>query len=465
MRGYRPQILPFGQLGYIIIVFAVLGLALLLFPRKRRVLLGAAIFLVAWQGGIWVQFIQMDIRPFHLLSFALLAWNLAEGKFSFQKMRKQLSPLWPWILLIVWSLISTTVAIDAESARQGPARFIVDVLFFMAVLTTVKTPRDFRFLIMCIAAALIGQSILALIQFKFIGFTVGVIDEVRTYMWWRAKGTYRHPNHLGMTYVILLPIVIRGIITALGSKDKKLLYVCTAATLLGGIGILTTYNRGAWVAFVVGMSVMLSLDLIGSNIRIKRFARALILAGMIIGAVGMIEFGDFIMTRMFASDQEEILEGRERLQEEGFEVMMAHPVFGVGYANEQLYARVSFVHNVYILIGSETGLIGLGLFMLFLFKYGRLIIRGCRSKIVYIKNFAHGLVASLVGFMVASIPGPDFWINDGVQIYFWTSVALMVILIQMEQQALAHARREKAMKREQMQKQEQQAVPKIQPNY
>ena len=425
---YLPPLFPFGQIAFMILSLGIIGIAILVFPNRKRVLLAISIFIAAWQGGIWFEFIRMDIRLFHFVFLALLMWNLNIKKVSIKYWKPYLRILIPWCLLILWSIFSVSVAIDPNSARQGPARFIIDMLFFITIIYSIKTPKDFRFLIICLAFAIIGQSILALIQFKFMGITFGVIDDIRTNMWWRSRGTYRHPNHLGMFNLILIPIVIRGAISGLANKDRILFYICSISTLFGSVALITTYNRGSWIGLAIGICVMIFLDLLTKKSKTKIYAMGFLVLALGVGAVGSVKFGDVVVNRVFFDDQDRIFEGRQSLEAEGMAVVKQHYALGVGYANQRYYGTQTFVHNLYILIAAEIGVPGLLLFLWFLFEYMRLIRKAYRSKIDFVKNYSHGFVASFVGFIIGSIPGPDFWINNGVQLYFWMAMAVVVSL-------------------------------------
>ncbi len=428
MSNYLPPLFPFGQLAFMILSFGIIGMAILIFPNRRRILLAISIFIAAWQGGVWLEFIRMDIRLFHFVFLALLIWNLNGKKVSIKYWKPYLRILIPWCLLILWSIFSVSVAIDPNSARQGPARFIIDMLFFITIIYSIKTPNDFRYLIIFLAFAIIGQSILALIQFKFMGITFGVIDDIRTHLFWRSRGTYRHPNHLGMFNLILIPIVIRGAISGLANKDRILFYICSISTLFGSIALITTYNRGSWIGLAIGICVMIFLDLLTKKSKTKIYATGFLVLALGFGAVGAIKFGDVIINRVFFDDQEQILEGRQGLEQEGIAVVKQHYLLGVGYANQHYYGAQTFVHNLYILISSEVGIPGFLLFIWFMLEYMKLIRKAYRSKIDFVKNYSHGFVASFVAFIIASIPGPDFWINYGVQLYFWMAIAVIFSL-------------------------------------
>ena len=160
----------------------------------------------------------------------------------------------------------------------------------------------------------------------------------------------------------------------------------------------------------------------------KIYAMGFLVLALGVGAVGSVKLGDVVVNRVFFDDQDRIFEGRQSLEAEGMAVVKQHYALGVGYANQRYYGTQTFVHNLYILIAAEIGVPGLLLFLWFLFEYMRLIRKAYRSKIDFVKNYSHGFVASFVGFIIASIPGPDFWINNGVQLYFWMAMAVVVSL-------------------------------------
>jgi hypothetical protein len=82
------------------------------------------------------------------------------------------------------------------------------------------------------------------------------------------------------------------------------------------------------------------------------------------------------------------------------------------------------------------------------------IVKGMRSKIFFVSNLSRGCFATLVGFLIASIPGPDFWISHPVQMYFWMIVVLQVALLRLERQAMAQLKMHKQRLRNE-------AVPQI----
>lgn len=113
-------------------------------------------------------------------------------------------------------------------------------------------------------------------------------------------------------------------------------------------------------------------------------------------------------------------------------MIAAHPLFGVGYNNYQLVkdrydpeGQVTHlwgrVHNIYLLIGSEQGLLALAAFLLFLFSVLR---RALRADV---NAFHASLIASFCGFLFIGLF--DFYplFMNNMMFIFFSVCALLVV--------------------------------------
>jgi O-antigen ligase len=127
--------------------------------------------------------------------------------------------------------------------------------------------------------------------------------------------------------------------------------------------------------------------------------------------------------------------------ENGFEMIQEHPVLGVGYFNfvpyfERYYSedvllrRAELPHNIIIQVGTDTGIIGLSIFIALLFiafrKAHRFRAKGCENNQRLIGNCAN---ISLIGFFVAGQ-----FVTVTYYPFFWIHLALLVSLISSFQQ-------------------------------
>ncbi|KAA3612242.1 MAG: hypothetical protein DWQ05_19790 [Calditrichaeota bacterium] len=422
-----PTILfPFGQLAYIILSFTVIGIAFFKASKKHHVLLAAGIVTAMWQGGLWIKQLNFDIGIIHITFVALFVYRFINpGKKI--KFKKSYNAIFiPWLLMTFWAFLAISKAINTTYALEGPVIFLIDAFFLWVLIENIRTPNDFRFLIKCVSWTIIIQSMISLLQFKIPFFKVGVIDDIASHMWWRAKGTLFHPNQMGIVLAFTLPVILRALIGSITLKDKAMLRLTAVALGLGFIALIATYNRGSWVGIFIGLFVMITIDLFSRGSKYKKAAIGLLSVGVIVVLIGSIKFGSLIIDRFVNSDADGQMDNRTEQTEEAKQLIKQHPILGVGYKNDDFYAREIFVHNNYLLIATEIGLPGLFFFLWFLAIYLALIWGGTRSKISFVSNYSKGFVASIIAFGIASIPGPDFWIAADVQRQFLIVLAVMI---------------------------------------
>jgi hypothetical protein len=170
----------------------------------------------------------------------------------------------------------------------------------------------------------------------------------------RSYGTFPHPNILGAYFLISLILISTN-----RKKNQKLF---SLSTLMSGIGLILTFSKTA--LFMAIASVV--------NLKNKRKT---LLAVLILSATLAYLYLTYLNQSYLESIAERII-----LISSSLEIAKANLFFGVGSNNFILaiskYNLTSIsqvrllqpVHNVFLLILSENGLIGLTLFFLFLQK-------------------------------------------------------------------------------------------------
>jgi putative inorganic carbon (HCO3(-)) transporter len=432
-----------SKLVFVVICAVLLGFGAVISASLSRFLLAAVVMTIAWQGGIRMNFFNMDFTLTYLLIIVLLVWNLVDPQRRLQLKGRSPALLYFWIGVTVFCALSLIPAMDKFFALGGVARGFIDMVIFFAALQSMRSARDVQYFTGALMAAMIFQGVLCILQFKMPDFKFGVIDEVQSWMWWRSKGTFYHANEMGMYLLFMLPITARVLFASLMQGNRRWIYFSGAALLIGGIALFTTSSRGAWVGSAVGISCMLGYDLFRRGIKLKKVLLGLSVPLAILAVVFTMKYGAVFMDRLFSQKAESMWEGRKKLQSESLDIIQSHPVIGVGYWNYHLQPITDFVHNMYLLIAAEVGIPGLALVAGFLIATLAQIIKGMRSRIFFISNLSRGCLAAFAGFLVASIPGPDFWISHPVQMYFWMIVVLQVALLRLERQTLAQLKTHK----------------------
>lgn len=245
----------------------------------------------------------------------------------------------------------------------------------------------------------------------------------------RVGGTTGSPNVTGSYLASLLPIPIVALFSKLRTKPVWLPWVAGG---WGFFALILTQTRGAWINFTAG--ILLFFMFSG---RVRHLWRILLGFGTA-GGVFFFIFRKVILERF--SEGLETLIYRLNLMQSAYEMIKSHPLLGIGINN---YARVMddyvpffltqerwIVHNHYLLVASETGLLGLGSFLLLLFVVFRSVWQSRRSVNPFISVFSvsvfFGLLVFCLQMMMESLDGrisdSHFWLMAGlgVALNAWT---------------------------------------------
>lgn len=201
-------------------------------------------------------------------------------------------------------------------------------------------------------------------------------------------------------------------------------------------GIAGSHSRGGYLA--AGLVFVL---LIVNNFNFKKLPLLIIPVIIILSRVSSVHW-----ERLFSMtlDPEQSGTGGQRfaLWSAGLRMILLNPIFGVGlgesdfqfsqYANleelEKVGGNIGFeviqIHNLTLQIGSEMGLVGLGLFLSIVLLGFRDIwqtVKICKQneKIDYLKYLAYGIGISLAGLLTAGQFG-----NQGYTIMLYTTICL-----------------------------------------
>ena len=177
----------------------------------------------------------------------------------------------------------------------------------------------------------------------------------------RAYGTLPHPNILGGFALLCLLGPASLFITARRTNIPALLLYS-----LGIVLIMETFSRSAWLGLLVFLFV---LWLKSKHLDRQRFY-LLFAASVLAIILTLFPLQELVLTRMGSSSvQTEQLStfGRSWLNGQALGVIQANPINGVGIGSFILQlaghaiegAPIEPVHNVFLLIGSELGILGM----------------------------------------------------------------------------------------------------------
>jgi O-antigen ligase len=291
------------------------------------------------------------------------------------------------ILSPVWKGGAISHAVDFAKV------FVIYVLIFVLVTDI----RRLRRIIYLQSASVVGMTAISIAK----GYNRPRLDGV-------IGGAYSNPNDLAFAIVLCIPFCLAFLVTS-----KSLLRKC-----VWGIGILImlvalfmTASRGGFIDLLISGIVILW----HFGVRGRRLY--LIVVTALLGCVLMITIGKKLVQRFEAiSEQTEgdsaygSYEERKELMKLAVKGIAHYPILGVGVNNFMNYSgRWREVHMAYLQIGVEGGIPALVLYLLFFgrgFRNLRLLRKRKNLPLDY-EVFAGAMHASLIGFVVGALFGPE----------------------------------------------------------
>ncbi|GAB5491584.1 MAG: hypothetical protein Phog2KO_17990 [Phototrophicaceae bacterium] len=290
-------------------------------------------------------------------------------------------------LLTAWSIISQYWAFGINDysglAQSASLQLFIVLLFSIVIIAVAPSP---KIILGILIFSMLFQGVVGGLQVIFqqnIGLDwlgefaldvsasgISVLEDNGT-RWLRPYGLTPHPN-------ILAGIISLGIFASgnwiLQSGKKRL--IGNIVFIIGFWCLLLTFSRGAWLGFAVAVFVVLPFVLSTENFWKKVLPT--IISVFITGSIFVAIFSSLLISRTSINGQNtEMRSISDRLVyiDIALDAIEKYPLQGVGMANFPWYASNyifynteydldgNYVHNIYLGIVSELGLIGFGLFM------------------------------------------------------------------------------------------------------
>jgi len=201
----------------------------------------------------------------------------------------------------------------------------------------------------------------------------------------RPSGLLNHPNSLAAFLALTLPVMLAPLLIASRRLPFKLVVGLLGLAGFGGLALIATLSRGGWLALAFVLIAMSIGAARHGLLPARRVFGGLLALAMLGGIAGLVH--PPILARLTGSDHGSS-KARVLLADQAMMMIRENPIAGVGpgaYVRAAQttippsYATVSrpfraellkgFVHNKYLLVAAETGLIGLGLFAALLWHF------------------------------------------------------------------------------------------------
>jgi O-antigen ligase len=394
-------------------------------------------------------------------------------------------------LIILIFLFIALISIFVSSATKISVfrwlKLVEFVAIFIYVYRTYKSDKSNRTCDVIIAAGLL-QSILAIAQFikqgsigiKFIEAGVynpsspGVANFILNgEKIMRSYGGFPHPNLLAGFLLLAIFFLYAMWLKGTQGDLKGFKGIIRGILLLVLVfGLFLTFSRTAIVVFVVMSLIMMAIRIIRANIRMIRTQTIKLFGLFIISCmISIVILFPYLRARFFTiSLQEQALDLRFFYNRIALSMIKEKPILGIGIGNfvnysqnyeTYLRAATKFsesagdtrrmqeenkgvpewvyqpVHNIYLLIASEIGILGLLVFLGFI---GIILLRGIQGEFKGIQGEFKGIQGGFKGvqgdargniflflvicYLLLALFDHYFWTLQSGGIMFWLTIAL-----------------------------------------
>lgn len=249
----------------------------------------------------------------------------------------------------------------------------------------------------------------------------------------RASGTMVHPNILGPFLLFVLPMFLALFVD---SKNWVLRAFAGLVCLCGYMGMIGTMSRLPIAIAGLQAAAVLVFLVVMRNVSLKRLAGVLSFVG-IAGVLASAYFVDEISQRL-TGDLNESISFRADYNHVALEIWREHPFLGIGLNNfvegldhtdptlskivdEMQEGRVEYgiraaapVHNVYLLVLAETGLLGLAAYLALLGIALYIAWTSVRTTTGSVQLICLGVAVGFVGQYLQQTMDFSLWMDPGL---------------------------------------------------
>jgi hypothetical protein len=393
------------------------------------------LFLVPWQTRLFLVFdsvkgaySEFGSISLYAVDFLVIGILLLAGykTLSDQKKIANMKISLLWSVLIAFDLIFLFSIFRAENWGVAVYKYLLFLLglglFFIIRNYSyygIKKIKIFYALISGLAL----QAVLGIYQFltqstfacKYLGLAEHLpyglsgesVLENASGRWLRAYGGLDHPNIFGALMALAVIITIYLLVSKKVAQKWDNLNIALLFVFM--LALFFSFSRGAWLGLVAGLLVwgLVAYRTKVFNLKLEFLRKPLFWGALILLFLFFIEYGNLISTRVAGGDRLEIrsLSERTSYYDDAGIILKNDWLTGVGAGNyvtklEEIKTTQPFwyyqpIHNTFVLIWAELGVVGLILFLFFLgILLGRLPLKLKSS------GFNLGLFAALLVVML-----------------------------------------------------------------
>jgi O-antigen ligase len=379
---------------------------------------------------------QSIIPSLDILPWAKVFLILSLGGLFADKQKKWIAdPANKWItlFLLVIVLASFTATYPSISWGHFMDFFGWYVIYFL-IINIVRTEQ--RFLIF------LAVFLLASFKLSFFGAKTWTLRGFSFTTWglMGPPGFFQNSGEFAIQMLMFAPVALELAFFLRPFVSKAKYYFLLLLPFTAAMSVMGASSRGAQVG--------LGYQIYGSILKGRLSFKTLILAAAVV-YVGLALLPEEQKARFSSAGNDRTSQQRLLYWKHGMEMIREHPVLGVGYFNFPLYfathwpedvlhggsnsdgsvVAAELPHNIFIQVGTDAGLIGLGIFGALIYRTAksareiRLLARKYPGDSKPFAGLAKGLLVAMWSFLIAGQ-----FVTVTYYPFFWINLAFMVAL-------------------------------------
>ena len=400
---------------------------------------------IAFSTGMYSDFTSFSLYLSFFVLISMLIFNFKSYCAEFTTEQLGIKVLIAWVLLL---LLFNLYHFNELTAIYLLKYLTWVVAYGTSVYFGSKFIKIHSFLIVFVALST-AESLLALFQFlyqhslglKYLGETIlssnllGIAKIItNNVVYIRAYGTFPHPNPLAA-------FVVCGIFCSLAlvfySNTRKQRALYSILTFINLLGLTVTFSRAGFLAF--GLGLIIYFVLLWRN----NFPKMKIIFSLVLVAVSILSsfliYKPYLISRAVLLDQSS--NERNFYNLAGLKMIRKHPLAGIGigesllklqnYTNNKLLPwQIQPIHNYFLLVAAETGLLSSILLLIFFLIHVKQLWLSIKIKTGELSIFKITLFTILCSFLILMVFDHYFYTLEQTSVLFWVFLGLIKAEIQ-----------------------------------
>ena len=329
------------------------------------------------------------------------------------------------ILYAAVYLVGTLFSVSLKASLKSGLLSVAFILFAVVLYNAVSTRRQLDVLLTCAVLAAAAVSCYGILQYIFRwGYQseAWVDSDMFSTIRFRVTATLENPNMLGQYLLLAIPLGGAKLLTAKSWKSRAFWFCCCGAMCLC---MILTFARGAWLGLLFA----------GAAFFVLLNPRLILLAPVALAALYFV-LPQSVIAR-FASIgnlADASTSYRVYIWIGTLAMLKDYWLCGIGPGTEAFnmvypaYCYNSIVaphsHNLFLQIVSDAGVAALGVFVILLFVYFRMMCAALHQEKDWTSRLLQiAFTAGVCGFMVQAMTDFSFY-NYRVLFAFWTYLAM-----------------------------------------